>query len=52
MLSTPLLSPYLQSRRFQAVKPFLIGDVLDLGCARQKYGSLVGARTNLLRPKG
>lgn len=34
MPSPPLLSPYLQTRRFQAVKPYLIGDVLDLGCGR------------------
>jgi 2-polyprenyl-3-methyl-5-hydroxy-6-metoxy-1,4-benzoquinol methylase len=34
MPSPPLLSPYLQTRRFQAVKPYLNGDVLDLGCGR------------------
>jgi 2-polyprenyl-3-methyl-5-hydroxy-6-metoxy-1,4-benzoquinol methylase len=39
MPSTPLLSPYLQSRRFQAVKPFLIGDVLDLGCGQAELAA-------------
>jgi SAM-dependent methyltransferase len=31
-----LFSPYLQRLRFNAIRPFLIGDILDLGCGRAK----------------
>jgi 2-polyprenyl-3-methyl-5-hydroxy-6-metoxy-1,4-benzoquinol methylase len=39
----PILAPFLQRQRYQAVKPYLIGDILDLGCG---YGHLL----DLLRP--
>lgn len=35
----PILAPFLQQQRYQAVKPYLTGDILDLGCG---YGHLLG----------
>ena len=36
-----LLSPFLRSRRIAAVKPFLRGRVLDLGCGSGKLAAIV-----------
>ena len=35
---SPILAPFLQRQRYQAIKPYLSGDILDLGCG---YGHLL-----------
>jgi SAM-dependent methyltransferase len=37
----PLLSPFLQKQRFQAIHPYLFGDILDLGCGHAEITQLL-----------
>lgn len=37
----PLLSPFLQKQRFQAIQPYLIGNILDLGCGHAEMTQLL-----------
>ncbi len=42
----PLLSSFLQKQRFQAIQPYLDGDILDLGCGHAEIIQLLdGSRS-------
>jgi 2-polyprenyl-3-methyl-5-hydroxy-6-metoxy-1,4-benzoquinol methylase len=48
----PLLSPYLQKKRFEAVKPYLHGKVLDLGCGGAEILSWLNPRQSYVGVEG
>jgi len=48
----PVLSPYLQKKRFEAVRPYLQGNILDLGCGGAEIISLLHPGQNYLGVEG
>jgi SAM-dependent methyltransferase len=48
----PILSPLLQKRRHEAVKPFLRGDILDLGCGHAEIISLLSEHQTYVGVEG